>query len=172
VRASADHADRGRLMPEYLMVGQVGDPSVALPGGAGAELYRLSAGTYGQQLTSIPGSTDQLLKIQTDDVPVAGKGARTRYRRIYVTVSWDDGAPVLQITPVIDRDTMLAAVQYVLPTASTPKTRVLEYKIARVGTYIGCIVEVLSRSGLVEIGPIEIAHQVLEAGAPTVAGVP
>lgn len=159
-------------MPEFLLVGQIGDPTAALPGGAGAELYRLTDGVYGQQLTSIPGSSDQLMKIQTDDVPVAGKGARTRLRRIYVTVGWDDGAPVLQITPVIDRDTRLAAVQYALATTSTPKTAVLEYKLARVGTYLGCIVEVLSRSGLVEIGPIECAHQILESGAPTIAGVP
>lgn len=154
------------------MAGQIGDPTAALPGGAGSELYRLSEGTYGQQVSGIPGASDSLLRIQTDDVPIAGLSARTRFRRIYVTVGWDDGAPVLAITPVVDFNTKLGAVQYLLPTTSTPKKRVLEYRLARVGTYLGVIVDVLSRTGLVEVGPIQAAHLPLELAAPAVAGVP
>jgi hypothetical protein len=149
---------------EFLVAGQIGDPTLALPGGAGTAIYLLSEDSYGQQAQST-GGADSLARIQTGDIPVAGRGGRGILRRIYVEVVWDDGNPVLRITPVVNFNELLEPQNFELPNTAVQKRRTLVYKSARPCSFVGVIVEVLSRQGLTEVGPIHVAVRPLSGAS-------
>jgi hypothetical protein len=151
-------------MAEFLVAGQIGDPTIGLPGGKGAALYLLSEDSYGQQVAST-GGDDSLAKIQTGDAAIVGRGGRGILRRIYVEVVWDDGNPVLRITPVVNFNELLEPQNFELPNTAVQKRRTLVYKSARPCSFVGVIVEVLSRQGLTEIGPVHAAVKPLTAAS-------
>ncbi len=154
-------------MPQFLMAGQIGDPTVALPGGAGSTLYLLSGDSYGQQVLST-GGDDSLASIKTDDVAIGKRGGRVMLRRIYTEVVWDDGNPVVRVTPTVNFSEVLEPQTFSLPNTAVTRRATLVYKAARVCTFVNVLLEVLARQGLLEFGPIEGAVVPLLGAAPLV----
>jgi len=156
-------------MPETLLAGQVGDPTLTLPSGKGAKLYKLSTGTFGQQVTST-GGIDSPLRIEGDDYPLVSNVARVIVRRLYVRVGYSTGQVVLTITPVIDFFQGVAPKSFTLSPGTSPRVRVLEVEMARAASYLRPRVDVLSRAGPFELLGWWAAHVPLEDPAVFVAG--
>lgn len=155
-------------MSQFLVLGQIGDPSSALPGGAGSELWYLNPTSYGQQVASI-GLADSLLLYDSDDYPILSPAGRTILRRLFVTIAYK-GTCNLTVTPRIDFNTTLAPQAFALPAAATRQTRVLDVLTARACSYVGVRLGVASRSDRVEFLGLAAAHRPLAQAADYVAG--
>jgi hypothetical protein len=155
-------------MPRLLLAGQIGDPTAALPGGAGAKLYVLNVDSYGQQVSST-GKADSLLRFESDDYPILGDGGRTLLRRIYVKIAYK-GSCLLRVTPRVDVNTVLATQSWSLGPSLVRQVRVLDVKVARVCSFAGIRFDVVTRNQLVEIMGLACAHKPLSQAADFVAG--
>lgn len=155
-------------MSQFLVLGQIGDPTAALPGGAGAELWYLSQDSYGQQVASI-GGADSLMRVDTDDYSILTPTGRTLLRRLYVTVAFQ-GTCVLAVTPRIDFNTLLTAQEFALGPSVTRQIRVLDVFVARVCSYVGIRLDLVTRNGRVELLGLGCAHKPLAPAADYVAG--
>lgn len=157
-------------MAQYLIAGQIGDPTVVLPGGAGAKLWILSPLSFGGQVASTGGS-DSLLRYDSDDYAITGDGGRTRARRLYVKVGFD-GPCLVRFTPRIDFQTLLTGSSWTLtPLVVGQRTvKVIDLVIARVASYLGLQAEVVTRSGRFQVLGLSCAHQPLAGAATSVAG--
>lgn len=152
------------------MLGQIGDPTTGLPGGAGSELWYLSSDSYGNQVTSI-GGDDSLLLLESDDYAVASPNGSAILRRLFVPVAWEFGAAVVKVTPIVDFNTRLTAQTFSLPAGATRQKATLDLAIARVCSWVSVRAEVLSRSGYVELlSPLSGAVKPLGVPATAVAG--
>ncbi len=158
-------------MSQFLVLGQIGDPTAALPGGAGSKLWYLSPDSYGQQVAST-GGLDSLLRYDTDDYPVLGDAGRTLLRRLFVKIAYSVGAAVVKVTPRIDYNTLLTPKTFSVGAPMTRRFESLDVEVARVCSYVGARIEVLSRAGLVEILGLACAHKPLAQAADYVAGTP
>jgi hypothetical protein len=155
-------------MSQFLVLGQIGDPTVGLPGGAGAELWYLKPTSYGQQVTSI-GLVDSLARYDSDDYPILSPAGRTLLRRLFVTIAYK-GACAIEVTPRIDFNTLLSAQAFTLPATAVRKTHVLDVVLARACSYVGVRLDVTSRNDRVEFLGLAAAHRPLAQAADYVAG--
>jgi len=155
-------------MSQFLVLGQIGDPTAGLPGGAGAELWYLNPSSYGQQVTSI-GLVDSLARYDSDDYPILSPAGRTILRRLFVTIAYK-GAGGLTVTPRIDFNTFLAPQAFPLPAATARRTLVLDVVLARVCSYAGVRIDVTSRSDRIELLGLAATHKPLAQAADLVAG--
>jgi len=155
-------------MSQFLILGQIGDPSAGLPGGAGSELWYLNPSSYGQQVSSI-GLIDSLGRYDSDDYPLLSPAGRTLLRRIFVTIAYK-GTCAVSVTPRIDFNTMLPAQVFPLPAAATRQIRVLDVVVARACSYAGVRLDVTSRNDRVEFLGLAAAHKPLAQAADFVAG--
>jgi len=157
-------------MPEILVAGQVGDPTLGLPSGKGAKLFWLNPASFGQTTKSIMGATDAKLRFESDDYPILSEAGRTILRRLFVRVAFR-GSCILQVTPRIDFNEPLTPETWEFTSTTTVRVvRVLDTKVARVCSYAGVRVDVLSRDGAVEILGLACAHKPLAQAADLVAG--
>ena len=129
-------------MPETLLVGSIGDPTVPT---AGAKLWQLSGTSYGQQVSSTGGS-DSLLYLETDDLPLAGEAATIILRRIYVK-EFHDGQAVYQVTPVFDFTIVGTPQTYTRSQGVVRQFSDLNLYAAQYCTHVRAIVQLLSRTG-------------------------
>lgn len=155
-------------MPQLLLAGQIGDPSSALPAGAGAKLYVLNVDSYGQQVAST-GGADSLLRYESDDYPILGDGGRTVLRRIHVKIAYK-GSCLLRVTPRIDVNTLLTSRSWSLGPSLVRQVRVLDLEVARVCSFAGIRFDVVTRNQLVEIMGLAASHKPLSQTADYVAG--
>lgn len=153
---------------QILLTGQIGDPTVGLPGGKGAKLYTLSVTSYGQQVASTGGS-DSLFLYDSDDYPILGEGGRTLLRRLYVKVAYK-GACLVRLTPRIDVNALLTPRSWSLADTLTRQVKVLDLAVARVCTFAGFRMQVITRTGLVELLGLACAHKPLAQAADYAAG--
>lgn len=156
-------------MSSFLCAGQIGDPTQGLPGGKGAKLYYLSPATYGQQITSTSG-LDSLLYIRSDDVPMLAENARALARRIVVKL-FHEGTCTVSIQPIVDFVYAQSATVESFAQPSGRMVRDVTVNLARAGTHLAVLVQVLARTGAVGILQVTAAGKPL-AQAADYAGVP
>jgi hypothetical protein len=153
---------------QILLTGQIGDPTQGLPGGKGAKLFALSAGSYGQQVASTGGS-DSLFLYDSDDYPILGEGGRTLLRRLYVKIAYK-GTCLVRLTPRLDVNILLGPRSWQLGDALVRQVKVLDLAVARVCTFAGFRMQVITRTGQVELLGLACAHRPLTQSADFAAG--
>ncbi len=129
-------------MPETLLMGSIGDPTVPT---AGAKLWQLSVTSYGQQVASTGGS-DSLLYLETDDIPLGGEAATVILRRLYIK-EFHEGQAVYQVTPVADFSLVGTPQSYTRSQGAVRLWSDLNVYAAQYLTHLRAIVQVLSRTG-------------------------
>lgn len=151
-------------MAETLMLGGVNN--VAAPTGSPdpAVAWRLSE-SYG---TPVDGAYVPLLVESTNLAP-AGPVGRTIFRRIMVPFRYA-GSVTLRVTPIVDLEKVQPSVSRTYTAPETPTQDVMEVALAVTGTYLRVRVEVLDRSGLVEVYTPTVAHRPLGSAATGVVG--
>ncbi len=148
-------------MAETLLVGAV--DNAAAPSAASAVLYRLSDG-YG-----VPAGTDTPALVESTDVTPVGPMGRCVFRRLMVPFRYA-GAVTLRITPIVDLETELASVTRTYTAPATPTRDVMEVAMATTGTYLRARIEVIARTGLVELYQPSLAFRPLGTAATGVVG--
>jgi hypothetical protein len=164
-------------MAETVMLGAI-CPDLTSPT-TGAELWYVSQ-TYGQQtntsyakapLAGLGNSSP--LTIRTPDYAPAGKVGRLRLRRVNVGVSFQFGGVTVQVTPIVNFNTSLAA--QVFPHGSPPaSTRLLAVErvgVARACTYVALQVVLTRWSGRVEVFDPEVAFTMSEAASGSLSEI-
>lgn len=133
-----------------LLLGQV--DNAAAPSAAAAELYVLST-TYGNSV-----GTDVPLLIETQDVAPMGPSGVMLLRRVEVPVTYA-AACTVQVTPILDfiQEGTVTSQVY-----GSPQQRTVDFLdgvVAQVGTSARARIEVLARSGPVEIAAPNLTFQ-------------
>lgn len=140
-----------------LLLGQI--DNAAAPSAPAAELYVLST-AYGNSV-----GADVPLLIETQDVPPMGPSGVVLFRRVEVPVTYE-AACTVQVTPIIDfiQEGTVTSQVY-----GSPQQRTVDFLdglVAQVGTAMRGRLEVLARSGPVEIAaPNLIFQPKAQAGA-------
>jgi len=161
---------------EYVMLGQIG--SLMVPT-VGAEVWYLSANTYGMQLNTsyakapLAGlGNDCPMTVETQDYAPVGAIGKMLLRRVYGGLAVQFGGCTVQITPITDLNTSQAttAFPFVAPQASGRILREMVVAIAVPCTYLRLRIVVTQRSGKVDLFNPKVAFKPLEVAATTVAG--
>ena len=134
-------------MSEVLLLGEIGNMSTPTVGG---ELYFLSSASFGQQVASA-GGADSALDIITPDMAPAGSGGVVNLRRIYVNVAWSLGGFTMRVTPIVDFERELDRTSFAFEAPPKRRTKTVTVPVAARCTWVACRIEIVARSGLVEI---------------------
>jgi len=133
--------------------------------GSGGEIYQLDEESYGQDV-----ATPILFVEETQDYFRLGRGGRMNYRKAYIPIAYS-GACKLMITPITDYHLRLPATIQAFPHPSKRREATIEVPIAKHGTGIRFRIEVLERSGRVEVFTPDYAFVAMSAAGDTVIGV-
>lgn len=146
-------------MAELFCVGTIQD--AAGPVAAGAKVYQSSA-DFG-----MPTGASPYLYCQTQDFAPSGASGRQAFRRIYVRIGYD-GACVVQVGATADFLTILAPTSRSLAQPGAYTIVALEYKLAKVATFLSVTIQVLSASGRVDVLGCQLGLKAMGAGAASV----
>ena len=143
-------------MAELLLIGSV--DNAAFPATANAKLYGLSE-SFGS-----PSGARPTLLVQTQALAPMGATGQTLFRRVFVTVGTEQGA-VLRVTPRIDFTLVQPPSVFTLTGTGALAQSTLVVAVARRGTYLSVLVEVLSCTGRVSVLGVRLAHLPLGVAA-------
>ncbi|MDH3497234.1 MAG: hypothetical protein OER21_10745 [Gemmatimonadota bacterium] len=161
-------------MPEYVHACQTGNDNTE----KAAELWYLAKETWGRQgdvtFSRAPEAglgVDGPLKLRTQPFAPIGNTGRTRLRRIYVMFGWQFGGARVRVTPIVDFVQRLPATTVVLaaPPTSAYLRQEVEIPAARMATWVEVEIEVLERSGRVDVMGVYSADHPLAEAVATVA---
>lgn len=151
-------------MAELLCLGQI--DNAASPGAAAGKVYYKSLAGYGSSV----GTNDVKLVFETQDFAPMGPLGRCIARRLHVAIEYG-GSVSIRVTPITDFQDSQASYQFDITAPSVGRNRkVLDVPMAKACTYVRCKVEVLSRSGLVWLHGVRLAHRPLATAYEQIAG--
>lgn len=145
----------------HLFLGEVADS--ASPASAAGSLYVLTGG-YG-----LAAEDDTPLLIETPNIAPLGPQGRVRLRRIVVPIQYD-AACTIRVTPIVDFNTTLppATVSHSDPGERT--RHLLQMKVLTACTTVRLKIEVVSRTGAVEVYRPSVFFSPLSGGTTMAMG--